>query len=130
MSWDTDQRYAHFDIDGVKFALTFQDDDDYKACAVVLWWDGVQWAAWGAPLADPPNGGWLAIKIDDAKIMAHGSLRDFIVWCCGEALVRATEKARIPLPDPNDRIARLKYNLLMSVDWNGTGFDVKPAPLP
>ena len=125
MSWNADQRFPQFEVDGVKFMLTFQQDDDWGYCVLVLWWDGNNWAAWGG---EPDLRSDIVVDIDDAKIMAHGSLREFIVWCCDEALKRAKIKAQLPLPDPNDRLARLKYNLLMSVEDNT--LVVKPAPLP
>lgn len=127
MSWNTDQRFPRFEVDGVKFMLTFQDQEIVGSSVILLTWDGNSWVSWGGT---PDVTGYIVEGVTDAIIMAHGSLREFIVWCADEALRRARLKAQIPLPDPDNRIERLKYNLLMSVDWDGVQLVVKPAPLP
>ena len=126
MSWNTDQRFAQFEVDAVKFMLTFQDGD-IGLDAVLLYWDGSQWLGWGG---QPSERATIVENIDDAKILAHGSLYGFLEYLCTEAMRRAKLKAELQLPDPNDRIARFKYNMLMSVDSDGKTLTVKPPPLP
>jgi len=124
MSFNVDQRFPQFEVDGIKFMLTVQEGD-IGTDVVLLMKDGEKWTGFGG---GPYETGYIVEMVDDAKIMAHGSLHGFITYCCAEALRRAKIKAQIPLPDPNNKLARLKYNLLMSVD-DGT-LAVKPAPLP
>lgn len=128
MSWNTDIRFPKFEVEGIKFMLTWQEDD-FGLSVMVLAWDGSQWVGWGG---QPNARNTIMENVTDEKIMAHGSLREFLLWCCDEALARARLKARLPLPDPNNRIARMKYNMLQSIDWNTERrcLEVLPAPLP
>jgi len=127
MSWNTDQRFPQFEVDGVKFMLTWQEDDIGGIDIVLLMYSNGNWVGWGGT---PDVKGTIVEGVTDEKIMAKGSLREFIVWCSNEAVRRAKLKASIPLPNPNNRIDRVKYNLLQSVDWDGRALVVKPAPLP
>ncbi len=124
MSFNTDQRWPHFEDDGLKFMLTVQEGD-LGTDIVLLVLNGAVWEGWGGT---PDATGMLVEDVTDAKILAHGTLREFIVWCTAEAKKHAAKKAAVPLPDPNNRLARLKYNILMNVD-NDT-LSVKPGPLP
>lgn len=126
MSWNTDLRFPQFEVDGVKFMLTFQEDE-FGLEAKILYWGGAEWFSWGGM---PDASGLICQNVTDAEIMAKGSLREYLVWLTQEAVRRAKLKAAIPLPDPADRIGRFKYNLLMSVDSDGQNLTVKPAPLP
>lgn len=127
MSWNIDARFPQFEVDGVKFMLTFQEDDDVCLEAILLHWAGGAWIAWGGT-ADVTA--VIDYRITSERIMAKGSLHGYLVWLTQEALRRAKIKAELPLPDPADRIGRFKYNLLMSVDSDGQNLTVKPAPLP
>lgn len=126
MSWNTDQRFPQFEVDGVKFMLTFQEDE-FGLEARLLFWEGSGWVSWGGT---PSTSALIDQNVTDADIMAKGSLHGYLVWLTQEAIRRAKLKAELPLPDPNNRIARFKYNLLMSVDSDGTNLTVKSAPLP
>ena len=126
MSWNQDQRFPQFEVDGVKFMLTYQDDE-FGLEARLLFWTGSEWNSWGGT-ADVT--GLIDQNVTDADIMARGGLQKYLVWLTQEAMRRAKLKAAIPLPNPGDRIARFKYNLLMSVDNIGGELVVKPAPLP
>lgn len=123
-AWSVDPRFPTFTVDGIQFMLTTQDDE-MGTSIVMLYKNGNDWISWGGT---PDVTGTIMEGVTDAKIMEKGSLRDFIVWCTQEAQRRAQLKAVLPLPDPNNRIARLKYNMLMSVD-NDT-LTVAPPPLP
>jgi len=126
MSWNTDQRFPQFEVDGIKFMLTLQEDD-FGNDVVLLMYNNNAWTSWGGL---PNEKGIIVEGVNDEKIMAKGSLHAFITWCAEEAVRRAKIKAQIPLPDPNNRIDRLKYNLLQSIESDGTNLTVKPAPLP
>lgn len=68
--------------------------------------------------------------VTDDKIMAHGSLHGFLEYCATEAVKRATKRAVLPLPDPADRLARMRYNFMTHVRGVGSSLIVDPAPLP
>jgi hypothetical protein len=125
MSWQYDQRFPTFEVDGVKFALTFQDDD-FGTSAVLLYWTGNAWNSWGGT---PDVTGIMVDPVTPEKIMAKGSLREFMVWLCDEAVKRAKIKAKLPAPSPDDRVGRFKYHLMSSIDWDGNRLVVPPAPL-
>lgn len=122
----SDPRFPQFEVDGMKFMLTWQDDD-LGLSVVLLYWTGSAWNSWGGTV---DTRGTIVDYVNDSKIMEHGSLRNFIVWCCNEGVRRAKIKAALPLPSPDDRIGRFKYNLMQSVEWDGDGLVVAPAPLP
>ena len=128
MSWNTDVRFPRFEVDGVKFMLTWQESD-FGLEIVLLCWDGVNWVGWGG---QPNERSSIAENVTEAEIMKHGSLREFLLWCCSEALSRAKLKARLPPPDPQDRISRMKYNMMKSISWDAQNkcLAVLPAPLP
>ncbi len=126
MSWNQDQRFPQFEVGGVKFMLTFQEDE-FGLEARLLFWTGAEWFSWGGT---PDTSALIDQNVTDADIMAKGSLREYLVWLTQEAIRRAKLKANLPLPNPADRIGRFKYNLLMSVDSDGQNLTVKPAPLP
>lgn len=124
--WNQDMRFPQFEVDGVKFMLTFQEDE-FGLEARLLFWTGADWNSWGG---QPDVTGLIDQNVTDADILAKGGLHKYLTWLTQEAMRRAKIKASVPLPNPNDRIARFKYNLLMSVDSDGTNLTVKPAPLP
>lgn len=124
MAWQTDPRFPTFSVDGTQFMLTTQDDE-MGMSVVLLMRNGTEWVSWGG---DVGTRGIIMDGVTDAKILEKGSLRDFLVWCTQEAYIRAHLKATLLLPDPNNRIARLRYNMLMSVD--NDVLTVAPAPLP
>lgn len=129
MAWNIDQRFPSFEVDGTKFMLTFQQDD-YQASVVLLQWSGAEWLSWGG---EADISGYIVGNVTEDIITEKGpTLHAFITWCCEEAVRRTKIRAALPIPDHADRIARLKYNLLMSVDWDAAQgkLAVKPMPLP
>lgn len=126
MSYLYDARFPTFDIDGITFALAYHDGD-FGTDIVVLQKVGNEWQSWGGQPADK---GIIAENVTDAKIMAHGSLHGFLTWCADEAIKRAKKRAAIPLPNPNDRVDRVRYNLKKSMRVEGGKIVVAPPPLP
>lgn len=130
-AYNYDPRFPTWEINGLKFALTFQANDDCSNSVdvVVLQWDGSKWSSWGGP-ADVR--GTIAECVTDEMILARGSLHQFVLWAVKEAVHRACARAIMPLPDPTNRIERLKYAILelITVPPAGNGLTVPPAPLP
>lgn len=126
-AWTTDSRFPAFEVDGTKFMLTWYEGDMGDVNAVLLFWTGNAWNSWGGT-SDVT--GIIDDNVSDERIMAKGSLHGYLTWLTDEAMKRAKIKAALPLPDPTNRLARFKYNLMMSVTSDGETLRVKPAPLP
>jgi len=125
-AWVYDARFPTFEVEGVKFALTTQEDETGLS-VVVLFWNGAQWLSWGGY---PDVRGIIAEGVTDGDIMQHGSLHEYMEWCAVEAVKRARLKVELPLPNPDDRLARLRYNMLKSYVVEPGGIKLAPAPLP
>lgn len=111
MSYTYSPLWPTFEVGGKKFAVTIQEDD-WTSVVMLENVNGI-WQSWGGT---PDVSGTIVGIVDDEKIMAQGSLANFVQWVLDEALRRAKARANVmPLPDPNNRIERLKYALMQRV---------------
>ena len=118
MSYVYNPLWPTFEVGGKKFAVTIQEDD-WTDVVLLEQVNGV-WQSWGGT-ADVS--GTIVSMVDDGKIMAKGSLANFVQYVLDEAMRRAKARANVlPLPDPNNRIDRLKYALKARVT-------VSPGPV-
>lgn len=131
MSWKYTPRCPTFEVGGRKFALTTQDDETERMCVVLLMWNNDQWE--GFSDGDLSTDSFIATRITDETIMAHGSLHAFLQWCIDEATKIAHHHVFgdvPPLPDPHNRIERMVYNMTESIKVVDNKLVLSPASLP